>query len=258
MKLGISTSSLYPMPTEQALSLLVEQNVETVEIFFNAFCELEPDFLTQLKEILRRGDTQVLSVHPFTCTMEPMLFFGDYDRRFDDGIAMYRKYFAAAETLGAKYLVLHGDRGGSLLPQEEHFERFSRLAVIGREYGVTLAQENVARCRSGRLDFLLEMKRALGEDAAFVLDLKQARRANEDATHMLTSLGDSVKHIHISDGDAQHDCQNIGAGATDFAAFFSTLRRMNYDGGVLLELYRHNYGDISEFFDGYRALTAHR
>ena len=60
-------------------------------------------------------------------------------------------------------------------------------------------QENVSRCTAGDLDFLVKMKDALGESAAFVLDTKQALRAGNTPINMAKALGNSIKHLHFSD-----------------------------------------------------------
>jgi sugar phosphate isomerase/epimerase len=256
MKLGISTSSLYPMNTEQAVAQLTGHHVRCIEIFFNSFSELEPAFVSGLRQQLADSDTEVLSIHPFTSGIEPMLFFSEYSRRLEDGIAFYRRYFSAAQQLGAKLFVLHGDHKASTFPDTLYFERFLLLSSVAKEYGITLAQENVARCRSGYLDFLQRMKEALGNDAAFVCDLKQARRAGIDPLEMIQTLGSAIRHIHLSDGSPGRTCCKIGDCNTDFQAIFSKLKSQNYQGGALIELYRSDYGELEELFDGYRMLCS--
>ena len=51
MKIGISSSCLYPMYTEESFRLIASQGVPISEIFFNANCELEPRFIKRLLEI---------------------------------------------------------------------------------------------------------------------------------------------------------------------------------------------------------------
>ena len=51
MKIGISTSCLYPMYTEESFKLIASRGVELTEIFFNANCELQSDFIKQLSQI---------------------------------------------------------------------------------------------------------------------------------------------------------------------------------------------------------------
>lgn len=254
MKAGISTSCFYPQTPEEAVAYLSACRIPNIEIFVNSFFELGKDYLKELGVVLRHGGVHVLSIHPFTCGMEPILFFSDYERRVEDGLEMYRHYFQAANELGAKILVLHGDRRGSNCSEERYFERFSRLARLGKEFGVTVAQENVERCRSGELSFLRRMKEALGMEAQFVLDVKQARRSGEDPMTFLETLGENICHLHISDGGTAGDCLPIGRGEMDFAAFFEKLRELQYEGGVILELYRQNYNGREELIQSYEKL----
>ena len=90
------------------------------------------------------------------------------------------------------------------------------------------------------------MKRELGEYANFVLDLKQARRSGEDPLEYVEQLGSSIVHCHLSDGDDSRDCLPIGRGTFDFSALIKRLRSNGFDGALIVELYRSNYGDFSE------------
>ena len=254
MRAGISTACFYPQTPEEAVSYLSACRIPNIEIFFNSFSELRKDYLRELRTVLQNGGVQVLSVHPFTSGMEPILFFSDYERRVEDGLEMYRRYFDAANEVGAKILVLHGDRRGSNCSEERYFERFLRLSQLGKEFSVTVAQENVERCRSGDLSFLRRMKDALKTDAQFVLDVKQARRSGEDPMAFLEVLGQNICHVHISDGGPAGDCLPIGSGEMDFSAFFKKLRELYYRGGIILELYRQNFRTREELIASYDTL----
>lgn len=254
MKAGISTACFYPQTPEEAIGFLSAHRIPHIEVFFNSFSELKGGYLRRLRSELQNEGVEVLSVHPFTSGMEPILFFSDYERRVEDGLELYRRYFEAANQLGAGILVFHGDRRESNCSDGRYFERFLRLVRLGREFGVTVAQENVERCRSGSPAFLKRMRAELGDEAHFVLDVKQARRAGEDPIAILEALGQRVCHVHISDGGAAGDCLPIGSGEMDFVAFFQTLQKVRYQGGVLLELYRHNYRAPEELICSYEKL----
>ena len=248
MKFGISTSCFYPALTEEAAAILAQRRVPAAEVFLNAPSEMEREYLCRLRDVFRAGGTEVLSVHPFSSGLEPLLLFSEYPRRFADGVRLYRHYFVAAALLGARYFGLHGDRREGKTPAAFYFERFAALDEAAREYGVRVAQENVARCRGGSLAFLREMKAAL-PDAAFVLDLKQARRAGEDWREILAALGENVRHIHLSGCGAGEDCLPLTRGNFELREFLSALRAAGFDGGVMLELYRENYGGYEELFE---------
>lgn len=250
MKLGISTACLYPMLAEEAAVFLAERQVPYLEFFANAYSEIGPAYLEKLRRQLDVLGTRVVSLHPFTSGLEPMLFFSRYERRLQEGFGLYRRFFEAAAILGAEVLVFHGDNPGDWPSEEEAFDRFGKLALIGREYGVTLAQENVVRCRSKDIGFLTRMKAHLGELAAFTLDVKQAKRAGHSFWDYLEPLGESVRHIHLSDADAGSDCLPVGKGTEDLAALFAWLKKTDYKGGVVMELYRESYGSTDELAAG--------
>lgn len=82
MKIGISTSCLYPMHTEQAFETIAKTGVELTEIFFNANCELQPEFIKKLLAIKQEYGITVSSVHPTMSLAESFMLFSNYDRRY--------------------------------------------------------------------------------------------------------------------------------------------------------------------------------
>ena len=188
MTFGVSSACFYPKPTEQAVELLGKAGIHQIEIFYNSFSELEQPFTYRLKELLRRYDMEVKSVHPFSSAFEPYMFFTDYERRFQDILEFYKQYYDCMNQLGAEILVFHGDRKDSFFPEEQYFERFFRLTEQAASYGITVAQENVARCRSHSTLFLKRMCQAL-PNASFVLDIKQAVRSRQDPFELVELFG---------------------------------------------------------------------
>lgn len=253
MTVGVSTACLYPMETTDALIKLVKNGVECVEIFFNTLSEIQMPYSTQLLSILNEYGARVKSIHPFTSGYEPYLIFSDYEKRYRETREFYRQYFECAAYLGAEIVVLHGDRKTYLngISDELYFERFSELAKIGREYGVTLAQENVNMFRSQRPDFIRKMKEYLGDEASFVFDIKQAVRAGCDPVEMCKAMGDRLVHVHINDNDTSHDCLLPGRGKTDYNEILEVLKSNGYDGGFIIEVYRSNYSQLSELLEAY-------
>ena len=105
---GISTACMYPQPIEKTLRLYVESGISSTELFINTCSEFSPAFVRKYKAILKGGETQVVSVHPFTSAIEGLLLFSEYKRRFTEGMEFYKKYFHFAAEIGAKFVVLHG------------------------------------------------------------------------------------------------------------------------------------------------------
>lgn len=254
MHIGVSTSCFYPALTEDAAQRLQTAGVQYLELFLNTFSEIEPGYLNALKSQLDATGARVLAFHPFTSSMEPFFFATSYERRFADGVAMYRRLFEAAALVGAKIFNFHGDYKASPYPFELYCEHFARLADIAAEYGILLSQENVVRCKSGSIENIRKMRALLGDKAHFTLDLKQAVRSEVSAEEMLDAMGDSLCHLHISDHTAQQDCLAPGAGQFDFEDFFQKLHWRGYQGSAVIELYRGNFAEMANLLQGLRYL----
>lgn len=254
MKAGMSTACLYPALLEKAFRFIAENGVGTAEIFVNSHCELSDPYRGEMLALQREYGVEVVSVHPYTCPMEPMMLFTAYERRVDDMLDYYKRYFEYMNLFGARILVLHGNKPQNDCPDERYFERYLRLWEAAKEFGVIPAQENVSRCTGGRLDFLIKMKRVLGDRAAFVLDTKQALRAGSDPIEMVKALGGNIKHVHFSDSGKAGDCLKFGSGEYDNKSLFTELKQVGFDGSVILELYRDGYSDKSELPENYRLL----
>lgn len=250
MLFGASTACLYPLETEKALEQLGQNGITNVEIFFNAMSELSGTILDTIIETKEQYNINVVSVHPFQCPIEPMGIFSGYKRRTDEFIEIYNRYFEVMNILGAHIFVLHGAAYERSCTFDCYIERYLMLSDIARDYGVTVAQENVINCKSKSLDFLKAVKEKLGKQAAFVLDIKQAYRCGVDPFELLEAIGSNVVHLHVNDNNQDSDCICAGKGNFDFNRFFKQLSEFNYDGAVILELYRNGFGEVRELTDG--------
>jgi len=148
MNFGVSTACFYPQLIEEAVTELSENSVNNIEVFINTFCELEKGFINNLSKMINDNGQKVVALHPFTCGFEPFMLFTNYERRFKDAIEFHKHYFDAMNTLGAKIFVFHGDRRQGALENKQYFERFAVLRDLGKQYDITVAQENVERCKS--------------------------------------------------------------------------------------------------------------
>ncbi len=254
MQIGISTANLYPLAIEDALSSLNGMGAETAEVFVNTVSELAPSFTADMRRRAADAGVSIRSLHSYTSCFEPYMLFSAYERRFLDGLEVFKPIYEAAAAAGASYVVLHGDRDGGALPEEESIARYERLYDLGRSFGVTLLQENVVRFRACSPDFVRAMRAQLGEKAQFVLDFKQCRRSGVAVADMINAMGDAVRHVHISDADAAHDCLMPGAGSEDLKTPLSLLKNRGYDGAVIIELYRQNFDKLCELSDGVAVL----
>lgn len=255
MKAGVSTACLYPRLLEESVYDLAVNGISHIEIFVNSDSELNKTYVSNIADTLKRFEVSCRSMHPYTCAMEPMMFFSAYERRVDDALEYYKKYFNAMNILGAKIFVFHGNKKILQIPCELYCERFLKLVETAKQFGITAAQENVSRCSSGSLSFMKEMVKHLGDNAKFVLDTKQAVRANESSFDILRTLKSHVVHVHISDHGEMGDCLQIGQGRFNIKKLIGILAEESPESSVILELYRSNFDAISDLINSYNILN---
>lgn len=246
MELGISTSCLYPLPTEDSLITLGEMGVKTCEIFLNSTSETTPDYASYLNKIKDSYGIKIVSVHPFSSFAETHMLFGNYERRFLDMLEFYKRHFETVSVLGADITVIHGAKSYCKIGNEAYFERFSKLIEAGKEFGVRVCQENVFDHYSQDPEFLKDMRNALGDDFKMVFDVKQSVRAGFSPCEMAEEFKHSIVHVHLSDNSNQCDCLPPSKGCFDFRRLFSILDSADYKGCGVIELYRQNYETTDE------------
>lgn len=255
MAVGISSSCYYPLETERALQRLADAGIRDTEIFFNAQCETHGAFLKTICDVVRQGSLSVHAVHPYCSFAETHLLFSPYKRRMLDGIEVYKGLCDAANTLGAKYLIVHGEKEPFRISDDEYIERFARLEEIVRAEGICLTQENVVHFRSQTTQFLEKMRSGMGEHFHMTFDVKQAVRSGQDPLDFAKRFSDSIVHVHISDHGDKGDCLPPGKGSFSFESLFSLLCRAGYRGQYMIELYRSSYTDEAELLDCYKKVS---
>ena len=255
MKAGLSTACLYPMEIEKAFRQLAENDVKTAEIFVNSHCELSDPYRGEMLAVQKEYGVDVVSVHPYTCGIEPMMLFTAYERRVADMLDYYKRFFEYMNFFGARYFILHGNKPQNPFPDEKYFERYLKLQDTAEQFGVCAVQENVSRCTSKSLEFLVAMKNALGDRAAFVLDTKQAHRSGTTPLDMVRALGKNIKHVHFSDFGAAGDCLKFGFGEYDNFALFTELKKSGYAGNIIIELYRGSHNGAADLAENCMSLN---
>lgn len=246
MQTGISTACLYPMETEKAFRALLERGYRCFEVFLNSGREMELPFLRELKAMGEFYGARFVSVHPFTAAIEPLLLFGDYPRRTQEGFDFYMKYMEAAAFLGAGYVVIHGVLAGRQMEDEAVWERFGELYRRAGSTGARPIHENVRNHKAADPAFLAGMRAYLGDDCGFVLDVKQCRMSGHSIESVGSAMGDKLRHVHLSDCRGGELCLLPGAGDFDLAGFRQMLEGWGYHGAVITEVYRWSFGQEEE------------
>ena len=253
MNIGVSTASFYPLETEDALREIGEMGIKTTEIFFNSQSELKEPFIDLLCDIKEEYGISVKAVHPTMSLAEPFVLFSNYDRRFYEGLDSYARYSEIAAELGAQYIILHGGRPNNEMEDEEYCERYMQLKNVTLKNGVTVLQENVAKYRSGDIEFLRSMRDILGKDAEFCFDVKQAIRCGNNPMEMLKEFQDNIYHYHISDHSISSDCMLPGNGGFDFSEFFKSINNSE-NKAFVIEVYRNAYKNFKEIENSFEFL----
>lgn len=254
MKIGISTSCLYPMYTERSFELIAKNGTELTEIFFNANCELEPPFIKDLCNIKDAYGIFVSSVHPTMSLAESFMLFSNYDRRFYEGLEIFKRYGEIAAQLKAKYVIMHGGKPNGTMDNYGYFDRFAKVAEVVRANGATLLQENVVKFRAGDIKALGDMSEYLGDNVNFCLDVKQSLRGGYSPYDVLKLLGSKIKHLHISDSNENCDCMLPLDGNFDFKRFLCEAKANGYEGDAVIEVYRNAFDEPNELFDAHKKL----
>ena len=255
MEIGASSACFYPLETEKAFLKIAKLGFGHSEIFFNSPCELEKPFLRELKAISDAYSTRVTSLHPYTSAAEGYILFSGYERRFRDGIELYKSYFEAAAALGAQFIVLHGAKQIREITAEEYAERFSILNETAKGFGCCVAHENVVNFVGQTPEFMSFMKKQIGDDFKMVLDIKQARRTGVDPAEFIKEMGSSIAHVHLSDYNQSCDCLAPSEkGLYDFGSLFTALDSIGYEGKCMIELYSSGFSNESEITDGAKYL----
>lgn len=258
MDIGISSACFYPNNVEKAFRNVGELGAKTAEIFINSFSELDGSLFNELCSIKDFYGIEVRSLHPFTCAIETLLFFSPYERRKDDSVEFYKKYFNAAAKLGAEAVVLHGGETYIESTPELYAENYLKLHTAARHEGVYIAQENVRRRHCADPKFMKAVADYIGDDFRMVLDIKQCRRENQNEFEFIDLLGEKIIQVHISDFDDKHDCLPPGEGKYDFKKLFSALNNKGYNKSSIIELYQDNYKNISQIADALGYLNEKR
>ncbi len=246
MPIGVSSSCLYPLSPRESLETIAKLGVKTSEVFFNSPSEITLEYAKKLNKIRTDYGIEIVSLHPFSSFAETVMLFSEYERRFTDMLEYYKQIFEVTAEIGAKITVIHGSKLPGKITHEEYFERFAKMIEEGKKFGITVAQENVNNHFSENPEFMKAMRAYLGDDFKMIFDVKQSARAGFEPLSFAKEFAKEIVHVHLSDHKEGFDCLPPSKGIFDFGALFDIMKKANYNGNYVIELYRHNYGEPSE------------
>lgn len=249
MQIGISTASLFPEKySDEAAKIIKSLGAETAEIFLSTFYEYRPEYAKALAPQLE--GLNVNSLHSMPLNFEPNLFNATRRVR-GDGFYWLDQVARSAQLLGCHNYTFHGFMHAKAAKVDDigYFsDRIAEAHAFMANYGVNLCLENTAHYLYNRPDMFKEIRRRC-PNLWGVFDLKQARRSGYPYAMYLNDMQGAIAYVHISDLDENGRMCLPGKGVYDFDEMFRRLIGDGFDGAVLIEVYRSDYGDIEELKD---------
>lgn len=245
MKIGISTATLFPdKHTEEAAQIIKSLGAETAEVFFSTFYEYRPEFSKALAPKI--AGLNVNSVHTVPLNFEGNLF-NSTRRVRGDGFYWLDQIARSAKLLGCENYTFHGFmRAGNSADDFAYIgDRIAEAHAFLAGYGVSLCLENTAYYAFNRPEFFRKVKERC-PDLYGVFDLKQARRSGYPWQMYLAEMQGALAYVHLSDMDENGKMCLPGKGVYNFEEIFKRLKGAGFDGNVLIENYRGDYGDFTE------------
>ncbi len=245
MKIGISTASLFPEKhTEEAAGIIKSLGAEVAEVFFSTFYEYRPEFSKALAPKI--AGLEINSVHTLPLNFEGNLFNGTRRVR-GDGYYWLDQVARSAQLLGCHNYTFHGFVRAGDGRDDMRFigERIAEAHAFLQRYGVNLCIENTSYYAFNRPNFFREVKNFC-PNLYGVFDIKQARRSGYPYQMYIEEMAGAIAYVHITDMDENGKTCLPGKGIYNFAEIFKRLKGAGFDGNILIENYRGDYGETQE------------
>jgi sugar phosphate isomerase/epimerase len=235
----MSTTCVYPLPTEEAFRLAKAAGFDGIEIMVTR------DPITQdsaaLSALAAKYELPIISIHA------PVLLLTHFVWGRDPQIKL-QKSAELASALGATSVVVHPP----FRWQARYATDFLKIVRdISTETGVEIAVENMFpwKVRGASVEAY-----APGPDPrvmdcdAVTLDFSHAALSGFDSLQMAIELGERLRHVHLCDGAGSMEDGKIfdehllpGDGGQPVAEVLSMLAKGNWDGSVVAEVNLHKY-----------------
>lgn len=264
MDIGISTACFFAeSETEESLQTINGLNCNLCEAFLDCQSEYEPEFIEKIKAYAEREKMEIYSVHPMGVQFEGQLFsIGKRQRK--DATDVFLKVLEAAKMLGSKIYVMHGPSTQNGIAKNINVDWLgaviAELCETAKEYGVTIAWENVSWCVYNTPDFAARILEASKSDMlGFTFDIKQAGRSGFDPFEYLRYMGEKLVNVHLCDyiySEGRSLARMPLCGEFDFLRLKNELGKINYGGKAFLEVYSDMYSSLDELKSSYESIKS--
>ncbi|GAA4514823.1 sugar phosphate isomerase/epimerase family protein [Brevibacterium yomogidense] len=229
IRIGLSTSSVYPMTVRECFETAARLGYDGVEVMITNNEETQDPGL--MSRFARATGLPVLSVHAPTLLLMPRVMHRDHWEKL-------RRTAELAKEAGARTVVLHPP----FRWQGDYAKNFVEgVRAMSEETGVTLAVENMYPWRAGVREVLVYSPHwdLLGQDYdAVTFDFSHASTAGTDALEAVRTLFPALRHVHLTDGMGTLTDEHLvpGRGRMPVAETLQYLAKHDWSGDVVVEV----------------------
>lgn len=234
IRIGMSTTCVYPLPLEDAFRLAKTAGYDGVEVMVTRDeATQDPGALTALSE---RYGLPVLSIHA------PVLLLTHFVWGRDPRVKLEKSAALAAEV-GADTVVVHPPFRWQAGYSEDFLQIVRELGVAT---GLQIAVENMFPWKIGGRGvkaYSPGWDPTLMDCPAVTLDFSHCSLSGHDSLAMATALGERLRHVHLCDGSGSLDEGRVfdehllpGHGAEPVAEVLQLLGAADWTGAVVAEI----------------------
>ena len=233
IRIGMSTSCVFPLPLEQAFRLASLAGYDGVEIMVTA------DRRTQdadgLVALSRKYDIPILSIHA-PVLVATQLVWGT------SPAAKLEKSAELAVAVGASTVVVHPPFRWQAIYSRRFEEHVDEVAA---RYGIEVAVENMFGVGAFGKDVRAYAPSPFPTDLdvrSMTLDFSHAAMAGRDSLDFALQMGPRLRHIHLCDalGGAMLDEHLVpGHGSQPVGEVLAYLGRTGWKGSIVAEVHTH-------------------
>jgi sugar phosphate isomerase/epimerase len=234
MRIGMSTSCVYPLSTEHGFRLSREAGFDGVEVMVTRDEKTQSaDALLKMSE---RYEQPIMSIHA------PVLLLTHFVWGRDPKVKLEKSAELAA-SVGAESVVVHPP----FRWQADYAVDFLQIVrETAATYGVQIAVENMFPWKAAGRSMKAYMPGWDPTDFdcdSVTLDFSHASLAGQSSYDLAVGFGDRLRHVHLCDGTMSADEGRIfdehalpGHGTQPVAEVLALLAEQGWDGQVVAEV----------------------
>lgn len=234
IRIGMSTTCVYPLPAEHAFRLAKLAGFDGIEVMVTR--DEGTQDAAALRSLSERFEVPILSIHA------PVLLLTHFVWGRDPRVKLERSA-QLARDVGASTVVVHPP----FRWQSDYAENFLDIVrEISAESGIEIAVENMFPWTIGGRSmkaYAPSWDTTHMDCDAVTLDFSHCALSGHDSLEMATTLGDRLRHVHLCDGSGSFEEGKVfdehllpGRGSEPVAEVLAMLARARWDGAIVAEV----------------------